>query len=232
MSKYRYAVFSRGGKGFVIDLWKLRLDKLRKKLLAWSEAVKPLWEARGVKKCMVTLTYDTDGVLGLQAEWSPKHISVFLDRLKKRKGLDVLAYAWVVEMQSRGVPHYHIILLYKGVVPYPDKSGLWSYGLSNIKFKLRSSFYLVKYTGKKHQKDFSRLPSGARAYACSITDKSIALEFRALQLPEVIRDRYRVEGVDCLRDLVLPADMRSRFVGNAVTEDYALFISSEFSSEP
>jgi len=227
MTKYRYAVFHRGGKSFVIDLWRLRLDKLRKKVFAWCSAVSPLWSKSGVKRCMITLTYDTAGTVGEASNWSPKHISVFLDRLKKRKGLKVLAYAWVVEMQSRGVPHYHVILLYNGVVPYPDKSGLWRYGMSNIKFRLRTPFYISTYLKKSYQKDFSLLPSGARAYACSITDKALYHAFKVSLVPEVIRERYSIEGDDALQDLVLPSDMRAHFVGNAYTEGYADMLAND-----
>jgi len=221
MSRYRYAVFSRDGKSFVVDLWRLRLDKLRKKLQAWSLACAGLWSTKGVKKCMVTLTYDTKGLLVPASEWSPKHVSVFIDRLKKRKGLTVLAYSWVVELQERGVPHYHIVIIYQGVVPYPDKSGLWRYGLSNVKFRLRSPYYLIRYTGKEKQKNFSLLPSGSRAYAVSISDKYTYNIMKSLLLPEVIRERYLVEGVDALQDLVLPSSMRSQFVGNALTVSFA-----------
>lgn len=221
MSKYRYAVFKRGDKAFVVDLWRLRLDKLRKKIFAWVEACQSLSDDRRVKKCLITLTYDTGGTITSPSSWSPKHISVFIDRLKKRKGLQVLAYAWVVELQERGVPHYHVFMFYKGNVPYPDKSGLWLYGMSNVRFRRRSARYLTAYLRKKNQKNFSLLPSGARAYACSISDPVLDLQFKALQLPEVIRQRYLDEGPIALDDLRLPADMRSVFVGNAVTEDFA-----------
>lgn len=227
MTKYHYAVFRSeyNNKTYVIDLWKKRMDDLRKKLQAWAAAVSDLWVSDGVKKCFVTLTYDTQGTLFDASEWSPNHITGYLKALKRRSGVEVLAYAWVVEVQARGVPHYHIVLLYRGSIPFPDKSGMWKYGMSNIKFKLRSPFYLVKYTGKKHQKDFSKLPEGARAYGCSIYIPELAEQMRVLLLPPVIRERYLQEGKAALMDLVKPSFMRSSFVGLSVSRDFAEFIA-------
>lgn len=227
MTKYRYAVFIKGDEKFVIDLWRKRLQDLRRKVFAWCEIVTPYtvkgsdFYDKSLKRCMITLTYDTEGTLVPASEWSPKNISVFMDRLKKKKGLFVFAYAWVVELQARGVPHYHIILIYRGSVPYPDKSGLWRYGMSNIKFRVRTPYYLVTYLKKEAQKNFSLLPSGARAYGVSISDASEYRRMKSLLLPEVIRDRYLQEGDLALEDLVLPSDMRSQFVGNAYTKEYA-----------
>lgn len=233
MGKQRYAVFRSGftGRRFVVDLWRKRLNDLRKKLQAWSVAVSPVWHRKGVKKCMITLTYDTNGLLFQPSEWSPNHITNYLKALRRRSGLEVLAYAWVVEVQKRGVPHYHIILLYKGSVPYPDRSGMWRYGLSTLTLKIRSAFYLVRYTGKEYQKDFSRLPNGARAYAVSISNPELRKKMRAELLPEHIRERYLVEGPEVLADLQRPSWLRSEYIGSAVTFDYASYLADEVDIE-
>jgi len=213
-------------KQLEMDTDELRLNRMKRRPETWENALRRSIDAKLVKILAITLTYDTEGTLVPASDWSPKHISIFLDRLNKRKGLSILAYAWVVEVQERGVPHYHIILMYKGSVPYPDKSGLWQYGMSNIRFKVRSPYYLTTYLKKSYQKDFSRLPAGARAYAVSIRDKSLHKYMTSLLLPEHIRERYLIEGKQALEDLLLPMDMRSVFVGNAVTESYAEMLSN------
>lgn len=229
---YRFAVFySRlNGRSYVIDLWRKRLNDLRKRISAWCDLSSKVF-TKGCKRCLITLTYDTQGTLYEASEWSPKHVKVFMDRLKKKRGLDVLAYAWVVELQERGVPHYHIILIYKGHVPYPDKSGLWLYGMSNVTFKVRTPYYLLTYLGKSYQKNFSLLPKGARAYATSFTDAGYRNELRVLLQPKHIQQRIRDEGWDAVLDLVKPQWMRAEYLGAAETVNYAEMLAENHSRD-
>lgn len=69
---------------------------------------------------------------------------------KKLSGRKDFFYLWVLEVQERAVPHYHLILvLPKGIsIKFPDKSN-WHWGSSNIRTvspqKYRSMFsYLTK----------------------------------------------------------------------------------------
>jgi hypothetical protein len=54
--------------------------------------------------------------------------------LKKLLGDKLLAYAWVAELEKRGVIHYHIMivvppdLVIGDDLPYPDEAVLWRYG--------------------------------------------------------------------------------------------------------
>ena len=64
-------------------------------------------------------------------------------------------YCWVREMQARGVPHYHVLLIVpKGVrIPKPDQSW-WSWGMSNVKLlrfrgRKRIEYYLMDYLEKE-----------------------------------------------------------------------------------
>ena len=66
----------------------------------------------GVKQAagsMQTLTYKGDN-----RQWRPEHISRYLDALRRwhynRTGSKTVRYAWVAELQARGVIHYHVIV--------------------------------------------------------------------------------------------------------------------------
>lgn len=122
--------------------------------------------AIGPRLVMLTLTY-------ADAEtWKPNDIRNFMLSLRKVLGEALLAYAWVLEMQKRGAPHYHVLLYVKrGTnIPKPDEE-LWKHGLSRIE-TAKSAFYIAKYTGKEYQKH--DLPPNARMFAVWI--KSGALE--------------------------------------------------------
>jgi hypothetical protein len=79
----------------------------------------------------------------------------YLNRLVgwlKRKGVRRYFYAWVMEVQQRGVPHYHILLAYEGGrIPFPDKSW-WSYGSSNLQV-LGGGRSLMRYLTKYFEKE-------------------------------------------------------------------------------
>ena len=75
----------------------------------------------------------------------------------ERHGAKMLAHAFVLEVQARGVPHYHILFIVDRpiLMPKPDQ-WTWSYGMSNI-FSLGSVerlsvSYLAKYLQKGEQK--------------------------------------------------------------------------------
>lgn len=80
---------------------------------------------------------------------------------KKLSGRKDFFYLWVLEVQERAVPHYHLILvLPKGIsIKFPDKSN-WHWGSSNIRTvspqKYRSMFsYLTK--SFKFKRDLSNI---------------------------------------------------------------------------
>jgi hypothetical protein len=80
----------------------------------------------------------------------------YLNRLVvwlKRKGVRRYFFAWVMEVQQRGVPHYHILLAYEGGIriPFPDQSW-WSYGSSNLQV-LGGGRSLMRYLTKYFEKE-------------------------------------------------------------------------------
>jgi hypothetical protein len=84
----------------------------------------------------------------------------YLNRLVgwlKRKGVRRYFYAWVMEVQQRGVPHYHILLAYEGGIriPFPDRSRWWSYGSSNLQV-LGGGRSLMRYLAKYFEKELEK----------------------------------------------------------------------------
>ena len=136
---------------------------------------------------MLTLTYKGDN-----RQWSPRHISSFLYDLRSwhyaRTGSRALRYAWVAELQQRGVIHYHVIVWLGGGLTPPkpdqpwhsrDRKGvkqwhppMWAHGMSN---RLRSTApvaYLMKYASKIDSKNVGVFPHGARIHGVGGLDET------------------------------------------------------------
>jgi hypothetical protein len=175
---------------------KFRLDRMQKRIHAWAESVKSFGglEKKKYRSVMITLTYNPN------VRWHKKHITVFMEGVKRVLGGDLVAYAWVAEMQERGVPHYHVYLVVKrgAKIPMPDKAygqrghKLWAHGMTRIE-TAKSPFYLVKYTGKEHQKEgFYR---GMRIFAVWIAKDVLSeleqRKFRLSALPKWLANIVR-----------------------------------------
>jgi len=204
----RYTVVKkRSGEVMVIDTVRLRLMHLRRRIFAWArvmEEVKAKTGA-GVHMAMLGLTYDTEGTLVKPSVWEEGDIREFMMKLKARMGKRLLAYAWVAELQGRGVIHYHVVIVYTGRAPMPDKAyrskderGHWRYfkrmwwkGNSHSDFNVRSAYYLTSYVKKEYQKDFENFPKGAHAWAVWVSDSALKMELRYESL-----EKYKQEMVD------------------------------------
>lgn len=167
---------------------KFRLSRMQRRVYAWANAMKSIGGLKGgfrYRQVMITLTYAPD------VKWSPNQIKDFMSGLKRVLGDNLLAYAWVAEMQERGVPHYHVFcVVKKGTkIPMPDKPYgqrghvLWPYGMTKIE-TAKTPYYLVKYTGKEHQKE--GFYKGMRIFAVWIA-KGL--------LSELERRIFRVSGL-------------------------------------
>jgi len=165
-----------------IDQGLARLKRMRRRLRAWGEQA----EGLQLDYIMVTLTYRPG------ESWQPKHISSFLRhwRSDTRLGQHVQGYAWVMELQQRGAPHYHVLLaVSRGFrIPKPDKAGLWPHGSTQVQ-KARSPLrYLAKYAQKLRQKAGALgFPPGARLFAVRWRDKGLAHILRGSALPAWLR---------------------------------------------
>jgi len=193
------------GEWSVTDLYQKRLLAMRQRILAWAEMVR-LWrldhEARMV---MVTLTYRKKG------DYQAGHIRAYLKAIKQSCGSNLWGWAWVSEVQKRGAVHYHLMLLLKkgSRFPWPDKSGMWPWGMSKVE-TARSPYYLVTYVGKSYQKDLSKLPKGCRLYGVSI-------RFGDADTQKVYRAMAGLQGNG-------RGESDWRYAGAAVTEGYARHI--------
>jgi hypothetical protein len=97
----------------------------------------------------ITLTY-RPGV-----DWHANRIRSTLKCYRewaRRRGI-ALSYVWVMELQGRGVPHYHLLVwLPRGwSPPLPDKQGWWPHGASNARWvreRDNAVYYVAKYASK------------------------------------------------------------------------------------
>lgn len=167
-----------------IDPKQCRVTRLRKglgiaakQLHNQGSAAQQIW--------MQTLTYSGDN-----RNWRPHHISDYLKQLRRwhhsRGASRVVRYAWVAELQKRGVIHYHVIVwTASGLTPpkpdtawrITDSKGftttqppMWPHGMSN---RLRSTApvaYLMKYASKIESKNVGTFPHGARIHGAGGLD--------------------------------------------------------------
>ena len=182
----RYAVMcsEESNQSVIIDMWAKRLGHMRKRVFDWSELVKSCGD---YQLKMITLTYDYFGTLGTKYEWQPNDIRDFMLNLRNVLGSNLLAYAWVGELQNNGHPHYHVLIAVRrgAIIPYPDKSGLWVKGMSKIQSNIRTVFYICTYVKKEYQKEFEKYPKNMRLFAVWISgrlfpDKLLRLRFMNL----------------------------------------------------
>lgn len=152
-----------------IDREKARITRMRKSVGISAKALHHL----GTKKqnvFMLTLTYR-----GTNRDWSPHHISRFLDALRRwhysRTGSKKVRYVWVAELQKRGVIHYHcLVWLDAGLTPpKPDcawrnrgvwNAPMWPHGMSNRVLSHAPVAYIMKYASKGNSE--GKFPHGAR----------------------------------------------------------------------
>lgn len=147
-----------------------------------------------VRPVFITLTYRTID----QPE--PRHISEFLKRVRQhlKRRAEQCRYAWVAELQERGVLHYHVILwLPHGMkIPKPDQSGWWPHGWSNIKTARSPVGYLANYAGKLKGKACEagyHIPRGFRLYGVGGLDAEDRAKRAWANLPGWLRDRTTPE---------------------------------------
>lgn len=170
----------------VIDPAQARVTRLRKGL---GIAAKQLHNqgARNQRVWMQTLTY-----AGTNANWRPEHISRYLDALRRWHygvtGSKTVRYAWVAELQKRGVIHYHVICWLDGHLTPPkgDKAWsskgrdgakhwnppMWPHGMTNRLESTAPVAYLMKYASKIESKNVGTFPHGARIHGAGGLDPS------------------------------------------------------------
>jgi hypothetical protein len=144
---------------------KMRYARMSQRIRSWALLMKSLDTHLPYSLILATLTYREN-------TWRPYDITRFLRKWIGRYD-EIIGYAWVAELQARGVPHYHVVF----AVPkgfrfdeYPDQSGCWPAGMSRIE-SINSPYYLMRYIGKEYQKNFAGYPKGMRLYGVSVRKK-------------------------------------------------------------
>lgn len=180
--KPRYKItLTNGSEVICIDAHEARLSRCQRRVHAWATALPnaPRVVRRanrklkiGPRMVMLTLTYsDIDA-------WEKNQIRDFMVELREEIGKGLYGYSWVLEMQKRGAPHYHVLLYVKRgtKIPKPDEK-MWKYGMSRIE-TVNTPFYICKYTSKKSQKVYQKegFPPGARMFAVKIYQSDVPEE--------------------------------------------------------
>lgn len=200
--RYTVLVNKETGKWAMVDQFQKRLTKMQSRIGAWAGIVEEYRREHKTRMVMVTLTYKKVD------DYNPGHIRKYLKLVKRKHGKKILAWAWVAELQARGAVHYHVLIVFpRGTrFAYPDASGMWAHGMSSVA-TAKKPFYLVKYTGKKYQKDLSRYPKGCRLYGTSI-------RFGGDREKKLYR---RISGIESEG---VRRENRWEYVGSSVTENY------------
>jgi len=154
-----------------IDAAKSRVTRLRKGLGVGAKRLHNMAQGKQ-NQCLVTLTYRGDN-----RDWRPEHISTYIKCVKrwyKRQTGKSLRYAWVAELQKRGVIHYHIVFWMVRTVRMPkaDRAGWWPHGMSNTIAATAPVAYLMKYVSKVDSKNIGSFPHGARIFGLGGLDKT------------------------------------------------------------
>lgn len=180
---------------------------------------------------MITATYRA-GV-----EWQPKHVSAWLDHIRKwckRNGV-ACRYVWVAELQekrgsrsgeaARALVHYHVALwLPEGVqLPFSDAQGWWPHGDTRTEWARAAVPYLMKYMSKGSK--LLQLPNRCRMHGCGGLDHVMRRARRWLGLPGFVQARSdihddwrRAKGggwYDPRLETVVPSEFRRTWLGDA-----------------
>jgi hypothetical protein len=138
---------------------------------------------------MLTLTY-AQGWL-----WQPNQVSRLIDDVRRycrRRGHDP-AHVWVMELQKRGVPHYHVVVWVRADIrlPNPAAAGWWPWGFTHVLRATRPVGYLLKYASKLESK--RKFPFGARIFGRGGLDQGERRFVAWWVLPRYQRDRCQPE---------------------------------------
>lgn len=153
--------------------------------------------------------------------WNGNDITAYMNNVRDYIGKDnLIAYAWVAEMQRRAEVHYHdeiITTIDCRKIPMPDKKGHWKNGSSSRKIvSLVDVGYLTSdYMKKKEQK--SNYPKGIRIHGIGLNNKYFGKEeywaLRSVSYPDWLVEKINNEG------LINPIIKRAKGGGFVVKAD-------------
>lgn len=183
------ALAERTPNAFIPDKVLTRLARLRRAVGFAARAHGVSEKGHRTDQClMITLTY-----AGTNEDWEAKHISAFMTHVREwcRRNEVSCRYAWVAELQKRGVIHYHVALwVPKGVkLPRPDDQGWWPHGFTRIEVARAAVPYLLKYLSKGLGDTLGSFPKGSRVYGIGGLELSLRRARRWLGLPAFVQAR-------------------------------------------
>jgi hypothetical protein len=178
------------GQSWVADNYLKRVERMKTRVRMWAGFL-----SGSAHLLMITLTYDTKKTKNkMGKDWEVRDITEFIRRLRRyleRRGVKILAYAWVAELQPSGHVHYHLLVRLSKLVYrlYVDELGLWRWGDTSIG-KAHGVGYIVKYATKGEAEDLEGFPKGLRLFAVWTGDINQADALRVLcTAPWVLRAR-------------------------------------------
>lgn len=147
--------------------------------------------ARPDRWLMATLTYQP-GI-----EWEARHVTETVRAYRRylRRHVDSpLIYAWVLEMQKRGAPHYHLAIRSPQgrKLPMPDEAGYWPHGSTRIEWARNAVGYMAKYLSKINE--LERYPKGARISGFGGLSESGRIERRRWLAPAYVREAFEADA--------------------------------------
>ena len=162
-SRFEYHVINKKtGKYFHIDNKTKSIKSLRQRIFSYAQVTSISKKFLGDNYVLIQLSYAKNNT------WGSKQLTAYIQSVMAEVGRENLYdYAWVFEVKPEGRNlHYHLALHTnsKVYVPFPDKSGMWVHGSSNIYRGKSSPYYLAKYVSKEAQKYSNEFPKGARKY--------------------------------------------------------------------
>lgn len=171
-----------------LDTARVRLRSLKCSTITSARLLQEQAQRGGYRYrvAMLTLTY------GSMDGYAPRHLSDLLMHCRKyckRKGF-TFRYVWVMELQKRGAPHYHVLIwMPSGMrLPMPDRQGWWNHGSTRIEWAKNAVGYIAGYVGKAT--NVFEFPFGARIYGSGGLDCRALVEARWWKLPLWARKRW------------------------------------------
>lgn len=182
-------------KGFQIDPFKTRANRMRKSLLTTARLHVEETDRGGYRPgfwAFVTFTYRPD------VDYSPRHISHVIFRLRKwcaKRKIDV-RYLWCLELTRAGKPHYHLMvrLPHGAWLPKPDKRGWWRHGSTRIEKARNAVGYMAKYASKCTPESVEDMPKGARSHGVGGLQPESRRELRYWRAPSFVRDALGLQA--------------------------------------
>lgn len=172
----------------IVDQALARVKRMKRSILTGARLLHADATSGGTRTraWMVTLTYKPE------CEWDVRDITKVCKNF--RDYCEVTGtpcrYVWKLELQKRGVVHYHIMLWlpYRKLCPKFDAKGWWPYGMTNRKAVYAGTKYMAKYCSKGVGE--GRIPKGARIHGNGGVSRYGRNQLRWWNAPSYVRQNF------------------------------------------